>query len=172
MPIADVPNIHPVLGRAIIIGTGRCGSTLLSDLIAEEPDTSRPVSISSRGRQLETEQKPAGFIPGHRRNMSTPSPDNSPARKPNLESTRALRQPQQIELNSPSPNVPEAGDSTAAAKVGMPEVAVTSGTSSRAESPTKGRVRELAERLDSGPNSRRSSLDGSIKDKITVPVDQ
>lgn len=29
----------PALGRAIVISTGRCGSTLLSDLIAREPDT-------------------------------------------------------------------------------------------------------------------------------------
>lgn len=29
----------PVPGRAIIISSGRCGSTLLSDLIAEEPET-------------------------------------------------------------------------------------------------------------------------------------
>lgn len=29
----------PITGRSIIISSGRCGSTLLSDLIAEEPDT-------------------------------------------------------------------------------------------------------------------------------------
>ncbi|WP_434739702.1 sulfotransferase domain-containing protein [Micromonospora sp. SH-82] len=29
----------PITGRSIVISNGRCGSTLLSDLIAEEPDT-------------------------------------------------------------------------------------------------------------------------------------
>ncbi|WP_428965080.1 sulfotransferase domain-containing protein [Micromonospora fluostatini] len=30
---------NPITGRSIIISNGRCGSTLLSDLIAEQPDT-------------------------------------------------------------------------------------------------------------------------------------
>ena len=38
-PAAGGPAIPPDLERAIIISTGRCGSTLLSDLIAEEPET-------------------------------------------------------------------------------------------------------------------------------------
>ena len=135
--------------------------------IAEEqsPDTPRQGAASSapasRGRPATTE-RPASFIPGHRRDMSTPSPDNSPARKPAVESIRPLRQPQVVELASPS---------AAESLVGEPEpvpfaqnVAGGSAPSSRAESPTKGRVRELAERLNSGSNSRRGSREGSIDD--------
>ena len=60
----------------------------------------RPISSESRGTPSQTARKPSpsnlsakskstpppGFIPGHRRDMSTPSPDNSPARIPAVKS--------------------------------------------------------------------------------------
>ncbi|KAL8946854.1 MAG: hypothetical protein Q9222_006803 [Ikaeria aurantiellina] len=48
-------------------------------------------------------QRPGGFIPGHRRDLSTPSPDNSPARTPALEMNKQLQQPQEAELAMTTP---------------------------------------------------------------------
>ena len=56
------------------------------------------------------ESPPQSFIPGHRRNLSTPSPDNSPARTPAVESIRQLRQPQEVEIAAATPT--DAGFST------------------------------------------------------------
>ncbi|KAL8714082.1 MAG: hypothetical protein Q9220_001810 [cf. Caloplaca sp. 1 TL-2023] len=50
-----------------------------------------------------TNQRPGNFIPGHRRDLSTPSPDNSPARTPALEMNRQLQQPQEAELAITTP---------------------------------------------------------------------
>ena len=49
------------------------------------------------------DELPPAFIPGHRRDLSTPSPDNSPARTPVVEANRQLRQPQEVELSVTSP---------------------------------------------------------------------
>lgn len=49
---------------------------------------------------------PPNFIPGHRRNTSTPSPNNSPARTPALESSKLAQQPQNVELAVITPTEP------------------------------------------------------------------
>lgn len=49
------------------------------------------------------EKSPPLFVPGHRRNMSTPSPDNSPARTPTVDVNKQLRQPQELELAVSTP---------------------------------------------------------------------
>ena len=49
---------------------------------------------------------PPTFIPGHRRDTSTPSPNNSPARTPALETNRQLQQPQEAELATATPIEP------------------------------------------------------------------
>ena len=89
-------------------------------MIAEEPNenASRPNSSDSLGtpKQLarktspsqstpsdQAESVPTSFIPGHRRDTSTPSPNNSPARTPALEINRQLRQPQEVELAMATP---------------------------------------------------------------------
>ena len=53
--------------------------------------------------KVEETSPPPSFIPGHRRDMSTPSPDNSPARTPALEAKRPLKQPQEVELATTTP---------------------------------------------------------------------
>lgn len=78
----------------------------------------RPLSSSTLGTPKQIVRKPspsqstlAGlnepalttFIPGHRRDLSTPSPDNSPARTPVLEPNRKLRKPQEVELAIATP---------------------------------------------------------------------
>ncbi|KAL8957402.1 MAG: hypothetical protein Q9193_005313, partial [Seirophora villosa] len=50
-----------------------------------------------------TDQRPASFIPGHRRDLSTPSPDNSPARTPAVEVNNQMQQPQEAELAMTTP---------------------------------------------------------------------
>ena len=83
--------------------------------------SSRPISSNSLGtlKQLARKQSPSpvtmphsndlpspSFVPGHRRDLSTPSPDNSPARTPALELNRQLRQPQEVELTMATPTDP------------------------------------------------------------------
>ena len=83
--------------------------------------SSRPMSSSSLGTPKQIARKPSpspatipqspdlpspSFVPGHRRDLSTPSPDNSPARTPALEVNRQLRQPQEVELAAATPTKP------------------------------------------------------------------
>ena len=49
---------------------------------------------------------PKTFIPGHRRDLSTPSPDNSPARTPAIENTAHLQSPQEAEMAVATPISP------------------------------------------------------------------
>ena len=88
---------------------------------APEESSSRPMSSSSLGTPKQITRKPSpslatmpqstdlpspSFVPGHRRDLSTPSPDNSPARTPALEVNRQLRQPQEVELAAATPTDP------------------------------------------------------------------
>lgn len=88
---------------------------------AHEGSSSRPMSSSSLGTPKQITRKPSpspsmmpqstdlqspSFVPGHRRDLSTPSPDNSPARTPALEVNRQLRQPQEVELAAATPTDP------------------------------------------------------------------
>ena len=85
---------------------------------ALDEDSARPTSMSTFGTPKTIERKPSpslasqgesgvrsqpSFIPGHRRNISTPSPDNSPARTPALEINRPMRQPQEVEMAMVTP---------------------------------------------------------------------
>ena len=118
-----------------------------------------------------------GFVPGHRRDINTPSPDNSPARTPILESNKQLRNPQEVELDITTPASTEESASSdehegpettpkdprvskELPKIPAPaKVQTGSGTStprSRSESPTKGRVRDLADQFEGG-SSRGSN---------------
>ena len=74
---------------------------------AKEPSYSQPIPL-----QHTDEQPPPSFIPGYRRNSDTPSPDNSPRRTPILETTRPLRQPQEIELAATTPTEPSLSTSS------------------------------------------------------------
>lgn len=88
---------------------------------APEGSSSRPMSSSSLDTPKQITRKPSpssatmpqptdlpspSFVPGHRRDLSTPSPDNSPARTPALEANRQLRQPQEVELAAATPTDP------------------------------------------------------------------
>lgn len=192
-----------------------------------ESSSGRPLSSSTLGSPKQIVRKPSPsqsslpglnepapttFIPGHRRDLSTPSPDNSPARTPVLEANRQLRKPQQVELAIATPMEPvfpsmqssqeqessfddsqsnssnfvtgqnaqqitdhnatvhdrliNAGGSkgTDASKSARDDGATESpvtlhdgSTRSRAESPSKNRVRDLADKFESGSPIRRGS---------------
>ena len=109
----SVATAHPTVKE--IEGTARATPIITEDL---NEDTSRPTSSSTLGPPKQVERKPSpslvtqvesagppqpSFIPGHRRNISTPSPDNSPARTPGLEISQPTRQPQEVEMAMSTP---------------------------------------------------------------------
>lgn len=121
--------VSPIISRGPSAATGRLPgiADVTTATIAEGPEesNSRPRSSGSPStlRQYErgpsptqaiapesAESPPQSFIPGHRRDLSTPSPDNSPARTPAVESIRQLRQPQEVEIAAATPT--DAGFST------------------------------------------------------------
>lgn len=156
---------------------------------------------------------PPSFIPGHRRETSTPSPNNSPARTPALEASTQFRQPQKAELAFVTPTEPafpsgsdyrspdsaprrdttfNAGESSLSGEVSrhsaggspsprsqlippalsapsenshkpkgdgalLPSTLPDEPARSRADSPSKNRVRDLAEKFESGNHGPRGS---------------
>lgn len=166
---------------------------------------------------------PPTFIPGHRRDTSTPSPNNSPARTPALEINRKLRQPLEAELAVVSPtepafstnleNLPQGAATEESSKTSVerpthaevirPDVAEGSNglsrfnaarvpmendardqqqmntpepssisssgrLQSRADSPSKNRVRDLAGRFESASSSRPGSAHSGSQPIITI----
>ena len=186
--------ISPIISRGPSAATDRLPGIedVSTSIIAEEPESrSRPRSSGSptTPRQIErklspaegTARKPAdtpppSFIPGHRRNMSTPSPDNSPARTPAVEATRQLRQPQEVEIAATTPTEPSFSTNGGSqySEIGHEEgSAVTSSSPtkafqtvspisasqysrSRTDSSSSNRVRNLADKFES--NSRPGSV--------------
>lgn len=127
------------------------------------------------------DQRPARFMPGHRRDLSTPSPDNSPARTPAIEANKQLRQPEEAELATTTPIEtrfplpyerplkPLSGRTSPAKSINTvePKSPIKSPTDELPKSPaesTRGRVRNLADKFESG----RSSPAGS--DRAPSPV--
>ncbi|KAL8647552.1 MAG: hypothetical protein Q9210_005488 [Variospora velana] len=62
-----------------------------------------PKAVQRKSTPDLIDQRPANFIPGHRRDLSTPSPDNSPARTPAVEVNNQMQQPQEAELAMTTP---------------------------------------------------------------------
>ena len=186
--------ISPIISRAPSSANPTVEEPRIST-ITEEPSDSRPMSSesiptpkggSSDSRRASSHSIPAPFIPGHRRDMSTPSPDNSPARTPNLEVNRQLRNPQEVEIATATPTSANHSSSFAShwapndttestapgvanevrtpnsgsAVVASQQSPVTTSIPAGRESPSKGRVRDLADKYDAG--SRRGS-DSSSK---------
>ncbi|MCJ1397590.1 hypothetical protein MMC11_000784 [Xylographa trunciseda] len=172
---ADAMNGNiPAIAEEPITGTPRPSS---QDTISASKSMARKPS-PSQGQQLRpaTPVSPP-VIPGHRRNISTPSPDNSPARTPAVEMSQQLRQPQEAELAVTTPTsmthrsstgsnvMPRTSDKIldnliipgSASNTDTETIAATGSTLGRADSPSKSRVRDLADRFESRDLSRQTS---------------
>ena len=144
-----------------------------------EEDSSRPMSSDSivTPRQMVERQSPSQiisadlneasppptFIPGHRRDLSTPSPSNSPARTPVLEANEKVRQPQEAEVAMSNPTEPASASAAFRQELKLRNDNDAPFTSSlreprkRSQSPSKNRVRDLAGKFESASSSRRNS---------------
>ncbi|KAI4210381.1 MAG: hypothetical protein LQ351_006748 [Letrouitia transgressa] len=71
------------------------------------PSTPKQAAGKASPSQLSSpdlvEPRPQNFKFGHRRDLSTPSPDNSPARTPAVEANKQLQEPQEAELAMTTP---------------------------------------------------------------------
>ena len=111
MPSAAAPNgdardsnVRPVTPNIPEMQSGNESSNLLlSGSLGTPRQRARKASLSQNSRPSSIKSKAAPFKPGHRRDLSTPSPDNSPAKTPALDSTQHLRQPQEAELAMVTP---------------------------------------------------------------------
>ncbi|MCJ1473500.1 hypothetical protein MMC13_002151 [Lambiella insularis] len=174
-------NNVPIIAEESGVGTPRPNS--------EEPTTtSRPVTRKlspSSGSPIELSgSQNFATDSGHRRQISSPSPDNSPARTPAFEVNRRFQQPQYAELSVTTPTsmthtvstvsnvLPQASNNNAENSASQSQSAIaaesptslTSPVVGRADSPSKGRVRNLADRFESRDVSRqgsKSSMRGS-----------
>lgn len=159
-----------------------------TDSLGTPRQIARKVSPPQSNRTGSAEARATPFIPGHRRDLSTPSPDNSPARTPALESTQHLRQPQEVELAMATPvetNFPTSRSSQYIDLASSSQFDLTASTGShysatdpakekssvtnppnlppdasqrsRPDSPGSSRVRDLAEKFESGSSSPHGS---------------
>ncbi|MCJ1286029.1 hypothetical protein MMC26_005371 [Xylographa opegraphella] len=163
----------PIIAEESTAGTSR--PTSQDTVAASKPVVRKP--SPSRGLRLDSSTPVSPVIPGHRRNISTPSPDNSPARTPAVETMQQLRQPQEAELAVTTPTsmthnsstgsnvMPRSAgkileDNTGPQSANYTDVkaAPASGsTLSGADSPSKSRVRDLADQFESRDLSRQAS---------------
>ena len=118
--------VSPIISRGPSLSTRNMHTDdpnmrTMTPTMEEFVDGSRPLSSSSLETPTQIMRKPSPsqsslpdlseplpptFIPGHRRDTSTPSPNNSPARTPAMEFSRQLRQPQEAELAVVTPIEP------------------------------------------------------------------
>lgn len=170
-PSTTTPNANAKVG----------GGRVRTPSLPEESDDmgSRPISSGSastpkqlvgRSSSLEATtadhgevSPPSAFVPGHRRDLSTPSPNNSPARTPALEANKLLRQPQEAEMAMSTPTELSFSPGAFQRDETFKRESDASPTRSfddrrkRSESPSKSRVRDLAGKFESASSSRRGS---------------
>ena len=106
------------------------------------------------------EPRPAQFIPGHRRDLSTPSPGNSPARTPAVESNRQMREPEEVELAIASPTEADFGSRKSPTKEAgraRGESPFSFDNRNRKDTFNQSKVRDLAGKFESASSSRRGS---------------
>ena len=126
------------------------------------PKGSRERSETQIYAPLPEQIQPPAFKPGHRRDMSTPSPDNSPARTPALETNNQTAEPQNAELATTTPVEPF--DRKKFSDFGIPQSQQgaprsNEAYSARANSPSKSKVRDIVGRLES-PTREKPGVSG------------
>lgn len=178
--------ISPIISRdpsaaAVHAKSRNTGTRARTPSLPEENEdiSSRPISSSSVGAPKQVARKPSpsqtmptamgepspppSFIPGHRRDLSTPSPGNSPARTPMLEANKQLRQPQEAEVAMSTPTQPTFTSAASKQETALNKESDASSIRSlneprkRSESPSKSRVRDLADKFEGATSSRRGS---------------
>ena len=86
------------------------------DTVPEERRMSAGSGVTPKSERPRTQgplnNPPQAIIPGHRRNLSTPSPDNSPARTPAIEKTAQLQSPKEAEIAVATPVSPHFAEET------------------------------------------------------------
>ena len=210
-------DISPIVSRNPSSTTGAAKSKaadprVKTPAIEEEPSTatatrSRAMAADSLAAVRQVRRKPspspghsrqasAEVIPGYRRDLNTPSPNNSPARTPYVEETKQLPAPEvaHLAMNDPvetasAKTLPQPYDAAtreadlaeiarAAPEKRLPAVGAAEQLSQEAflerkpslpneratvikreESPSKGRVADLAGRFNATSNSRKGSVD-------------
>ena len=189
---ASTSDISPILSRHSSSATQLAGAGGQRDApptIPEEPahTASRPTS-SDATKPTEVEYKeqpltqPPGVRPGYRRNASTPSPNNSPARRPVSVETGDIPKSELATMAMASPTTSRKNDEYIPAETKSleghrpltpPQLAATrtmderKGPSiSRSESPTKGKVRDIAGKFN---DSSISSPSGSPQKQSPRP---
>ena len=143
----------------------------------------------SPSHSRDTSVEPAkGFIPGYRRNLDPPSSENSPARTPNVEENQQIGLPETGEVTiianddgpaDPSESATLTGQQSEAkdGPVGdnLPDLTLTERSPQspigRAESPSKGRVRDLAGRFNYLQSSSNRSSTDSLKLKQSSQIE-
>lgn len=172
----------------------------IMDTVPEE----RRMSSSSEGTP-KAERPPSGgplkgspktIIPGYRRDMSTPSPDNSPARTPAIEQITRLQSPQEAELAIATPvspalpagaNIPSTQVTQQAASSLAPSQPITTASqheprpsnlnkatpsTSRSSSPTKLLANSVREREESPSSNRVKDIAGKFGSASRKASDQ
>lgn len=162
------PHVRPATPPSV------CGVTDNTERPISSGSLSTPKAIPRRPSPDLADHRPARFMPGHRRDLSTPSPDNSPARTPALEANKQLQQPQEAELAMTTPietHFPSTygqqenfssgqtspSKSTSAADLTRPNQSVLEETPQSPAESTRSRVRNLADRFESGRSSPATS---------------
>ncbi|KAE9985087.1 hypothetical protein EG328_007858 [Venturia inaequalis] len=191
-------DISPIMSRvpsSATVGSKLAERSQATPAIEEEAEgTSRRTSQATQEGSV-----PAGFTPGFRRDLNTPSPNNSPARSPAVETNTQLpihgvaakigpnnpaaREADIVEAIASSPDKDasflasiEKSAQGAFIDSHKSDIPIASSKITRAESPSKGRVADLAGRFDASP-ARRGSVEswegesvGSKRSRSTSPV--
>lgn len=189
-------DISPIMSR--VPSSGTVGAKL-AERRQTTPAIEEEAEGSSRPTSEVTQDSIPGFTPGFRRDLNTPSPNNSPARSPAVETNTQL--PLHAVAAEVGPNNPAAREADIVEAIASSpdkdapflasieksaqgafidshksDIPVASPKITRAESPSKGRVADLAGRFDVSP-TRRGSVESweaesvcSKRSRSTSPV--
>ena len=155
------PIISPIISREVSSAVRPDGMANISSITEEPIGSSRPGTSGSAtkrrsgGPRYQETAEAATPMPAYRRETNISSASNSPARTPVVESNKEFTKPQEAEVAA---------------------IKSVSGNQSpaqrdRSSSPTKSRVRDLVDKLDSAGNSRRGSQT-SLTDKVDLTTPQ